>query len=142
MSPVTDSNNRSPNNEGRLSSQKLVKISSHHTQHSDRQRINSTYSEETYNSHALNTLEPAKYSHNPFRYSSGPSNSSTLYNSQQGNSIMIDGPLPSPPNKKDIFAMTPTLENSLTPRASSSILTTAQLTRDNSPNGSQTWQNN
>lgn len=143
MSPVTDSSRR-PNSDAHINSRMLVKISSNNT-NNDGQRFSAAYSEETYHSqpplHTVSSLEPAFYSNNPFRYSSGPSNASTLYN--RGNSI-IDGPLPSPPNKKEMFAMMPTLEKSITPKASSSILTahTNRITRDNSPDGSDTWTNN
>lgn len=136
---------RSPNNDEHHNSQMLVR--SFHKNIDNKDRYNSTYTDDTtyleqeHAMHRVSSMEPALLfdTRNPtsfsnsIRYSGGPSTSSTLQN--RALTPLTDAPLPSPPvgksfsySNKDVFVMTtqlqpPPVEKSLTPRVSSSILT-------------------
>jgi hypothetical protein len=105
---------------------------------SDRNRYNSTYTEDTYNDHAMHpvtTLEPAMFLEknpalfsNSIRFSGGPSTSSTLQNRNTATTI-AESPLSSPAIghsfSTDAYAMMSTpIDRSATPRISSSVITT------------------
>ncbi|CEP11111.1 hypothetical protein [Parasitella parasitica] len=137
---------KAPNNEEYLNSQMLIKSLHTNTDKNNDKSINkynSTYTEDTAYCeqsqaiHGLSFMEPALLfdPKNPasIRYSAGPSTSSTLQN--RTSAALTDAPLPSPSIGKsfsmtnnDLFPMTtqlqrPTIEKTLTPRVSSSILT-------------------
>lgn len=122
-------------------------VRSFHKNIDNKDRYNSTYTDDTtyleqeHAMHRVSSMEPALLfdTRNPtsfsnsIRYSGGPSTPSTLQN--RALTPLTDAPLPSPPvgksfsySNKDVFVMTtqlqpPPVEKSLTPRVSSSILT-------------------
>ncbi|KAL7315030.1 hypothetical protein PS15m_006536 [Mucor circinelloides] len=156
---------RSPNPDEHLNSQMLVR--SFHKNVDNKDRYNSTYTDDTtfhdhdhdHALHRISSMEPALFFDakspttfsNSIRYSGGPSTLSTLQN--RASTPLTDAPLPSPPigksfssNNKDVFVMTtqlqpPPVEKSITPRVSSSILTSTTDPNDSNSDKSPYWRN-